>query len=99
MAGSYSIGVLVKQYGKAGWRCCVKRLGIRCSASPIGPRCTGLRHPGLVPGANPPRAISLVETWMPEQARHDGAILSVRLATASGSALPVRHPKIGRAHV
>src|SRR3546814_7072634 len=30
------------------------------------------RHPGLVPGSNVPQALAPVDSWMPEQVRHDG---------------------------
>src|SRR3546814_1828744 len=33
---------------------------------------TGGRHPGLVPGSNVPQALAPVDSWMPEQVRHDG---------------------------
>jgi hypothetical protein len=32
------------------------------------------RHPGLVPGSNAPRTLTLVEGWMPEQVRHDVSV-------------------------
>src|SRR3546814_19834964 len=33
------------------------------------------RHPGCVPGSNPPRALLFAARWMPECIRHDGEMM------------------------